>query len=239
MSPLGVTAPRRVIAAITCCLFAVVSMPAVAADCLDALQPLLEDTSDDCVGIPSNPKFFEASTFRWGGTERLIVNTGNELKLWSVQKPRSPVFGAASAFNVPNQGDSDYDLLNFSVCDGCRYGVAVFKLGISLFDFGTLSAPGFTDDFAYMTSSEPQGAFTFSIGGQQYLEPSHPPALSPDLRTIPTESTGPFRNSQFAIRNSQFAINQILNLMSAAFSSNRSDDCFIVIHATSGRRSFV
>ena len=163
------TATRQVIAAVACCLLAVVSSPALAGSCLDALEPLLEDTSDDCIGIPSNPKFFEASTLWWGGLERLVVNTGNELRMWTIDDAQAPVFAAESALNVPNQGDSDYDLLNYSFCDDCRFGVAVFKLGVSLFDLGTMGSPGFADDLAYLTSSEPQGAFTFAIGGQQYL----------------------------------------------------------------------
>jgi len=142
---------------------------ASAQTCLEALEPLLEDTSDDCIGIPSNPKFFEASTFSWGGSGLLAINTGNELKLWNIDAPQNPVFAAASALNVPNQGDSDYDLLSYSFCDECRWGVAVFKLGISLFDLGTGNAPGFDADLTYFTSSEPMGAFTFEHAGQQYL----------------------------------------------------------------------
>lgn len=169
MNPYRGSRPKRVLTAAVTALLAATSLPALASGCLEALEPLLEDTSDNCIGIPSNPKFFEASTFNWGGSERLVVNIGNELRMWTVDDPQAPVFAAESALNVPNQGDSDYDLLGFSFCDDCRFGVAAFKLGISLFDLGTMWAPGFTDDITYMTASEPQGGFTFSVGGQQYL----------------------------------------------------------------------
>ena len=144
-------------------------LPAASQTCLEALEPLLEDTSDDCIGIPSNPKYFEASTFNWSGSSRLAVNTGNELRLWTVDDPKDPAFAAASAFNVHNQGDSDYDLLSYSFCDDCRFGVAAFKLGVALFDLGTSTSPGFVADTAYMTSSEPMGGFTFKVDDQQYL----------------------------------------------------------------------
>ncbi len=145
------------------------TQPALSQTCLEAIEPLLEDTSNDCIGLPSNPKFFEASTFDWGGSSRLAVNTGNEIKLWTLDDPREPTFAAASAFNVHNQGDSDYDLLSYSFCDDCRFGVAAFKLGIALFDLGTSMSPGFVADTAYMTSAEPLGGFTFMVDDQQYL----------------------------------------------------------------------
>ena len=145
------------------------NQPVLAQTCLEAIEPLLEDTSEDCIGLPSNSKFFEASTFDWGGSSRLAVNTGNEIKLWTLDDPKEPIFAAASAFNVHNQGDSDYDLLSYSFCDDCRFGVAAFKLGIALFDLGTSASPGFFADTAYMTSAEPMGGFTFMVDGQQYL----------------------------------------------------------------------
>jgi len=133
-------------------------------ECLQALTPLLEDTSNDCIGHPSNLKFFETSTFTFGGFTNLAVNNGNEIQLW-----RIPNEGDASNFGVDNQGDSDYDLLNYSICDECRYGFAVFKLGMVLFDMGTGGSPNFGSRQFYPSSLEPWGGFTFKIGSQQYL----------------------------------------------------------------------
>jgi len=126
-------------------------------------------TSLNCRGEPSIPKFFEVSTFSWGGRDYLALNTGNELSLYRITDPLNPTPETASHFNVGNQGDSDYDLLNYSICDDCRYGVATYKLGTVLFDLGTGAAPRFVASRFYGTSSDPRGAFTFEHGGAQYL----------------------------------------------------------------------
>jgi len=126
-------------------------------------------SSLNCLGMPTIDKYFEASTFAWGATQQLAVNTGNDLQLYSINNPGSPVEGDDSNFGVGNQGDSDYDLLNYSICDDCRYGVATYKLGTVLFDLGSGSQPNFGTKQFYGTSLDPRGAFTFKFDNQQYL----------------------------------------------------------------------
>ncbi len=143
-------------------------------DCLQELEPLLHDTSNNCIGHPTNPKFFETTTFYWSGTQQLAVNDGNELQVWDLTDPQNPMAGDHSNFNVPNLGDSDYDLLNFTICDDCRWGAASYKAGQVLFDlWGANGVPGSEPDFArsrlYETGFQPSGSFTFKYGNQQYL----------------------------------------------------------------------
>ena len=139
-------------------------------ECLQALSPLLEDTSNNCIGHPTNPKYFDTSTFLWGGRTQLAVNVGNEIQLWDISDATDPDEGDFSAFPVDNQGDSDYDLLNHSICDECRWGFATFKLANVIFDLGTNpSIPDFTTQGVYPTAAEPLGGFMFKIGSQQYL----------------------------------------------------------------------
>jgi len=100
-------------------------------------------TSLNCRGEPSIPKYFDASIFRWSGHDELVVSNGNNLILWNVDDPREPVAGPTSIFAVGNMGDSDYDLMNYSLCDDCRWAAADFKSGSFLFDLGTGPAPAF------------------------------------------------------------------------------------------------
>jgi len=139
-------------------------------ECLLALEPLLEDTSDSCIGHPTNPKFFDTSTFLWNGRPQLAVNIGNEIQLWDISDAANPFEGDLSDLGVDNQGDSDYDLLNHSICDDCRWGYATFKIGNVIFDLGTDSSfPDFTTQHLYPTNAESLGGFMFKVGNQQYL----------------------------------------------------------------------
>jgi hypothetical protein len=94
---------------------------------------------------------------------------GNELQLWNVTDPANPVMGSTSRFRITNLGDSDYDLVNYSVCDDCRYGIANFKLATVLFDLGTASAPTLSIDREYHPLVASRFGFTFSYGGVQYV----------------------------------------------------------------------
>ena len=58
-------------------------------------------------------------------------------------------------------GDSDYDLMNFSICDDCRYGIANFKLATVLFDLGTAAEPVLTADREYNPLVPSRFGFTF------------------------------------------------------------------------------
>ena len=141
-----------------------IAVSAFATDCLE--DGGVFRSSLNCTGLPTIPKFFEVSTFSWGGTDYLALNTGNELSLYRLTDLHPET---ASFFRVGNQGDSDYDLLNYSFCDGCRYGVATYKMGTVLFDLGMGTAPRFVAKTFHGTSSDPRGAFTFEHGGSQYL----------------------------------------------------------------------
>ncbi len=139
--------------------------------CLDSLEPLLHDTSNNCLGLETNFKFFDISRFQWRGRPQIAVNTGNNIQIWDISDPQSPHDVDNSGFGVPNQGDSDYDLLNYSICDDCRWGVATYKLGHVLFGMGIdPSEPDFQQHRYYETGSqEPLGSFTFEAWGEQYL----------------------------------------------------------------------
>ncbi len=146
---------------------------AVWAGCLE--DEGLMRSSINCLGMPTIDKFFDPMVFTWKGKTYLTVNDGNELEVWDATDPEHPVARGQSNFNVDNMGDSDYDLLNQSICDDCRYGVGVWKLGQVVFDLGTGAAPTWGVRKFYGTSSDPRGAFTYSAGAAQYLIAKHLP----------------------------------------------------------------
>ena len=141
-------------------------------ECLDDLDTLIE--SLNCTGLPTIDKYYDPMTFSWRGSQYLVVNSGNDLALWNISNPQSPVEGDASNFGVPNQGDSNHDLVAYSICDDCRWGAAAFKLGTLLFDLGTGASPSFGTKQFY-PSVRPYGAFTFMYNSQQYLLANHLP----------------------------------------------------------------
>ena len=141
--------------------------PASAEYCQDWVKNLLSVTQ--CEVTPDYDKFFIPRTFEWSGKDYLILNQGNELQLWNVTDAANPVEGSESRFRIPNLGDSDYDLMNYSVCDGCRYGIANFKLATVLFDLGTSAEPVLTTDREYNPLVPSRFGFTFSYGGVQYV----------------------------------------------------------------------
>jgi hypothetical protein len=122
-----------------------------------------------CEAMPDYDKYFIPRTFIRNGKDYLILNTGNELQLWNVTDPANPVTGSTSRFRITNLGDSDYDLVNYSVCDDCRYGIANFKLATVLFDLGTGPEPTLTIDREYDPLVASRFGFTFTHGGAQYV----------------------------------------------------------------------
>lgn len=125
-------------------------------------------SSFNCTGMPSIPKYFDPAIFTWKGRQILAVSDGNELVYWNITTS-NPIPIAGSVFNVPNQGDSDYDMMGYSICDDCRFGVGVWKLGIVIWDQGTGVNPGFSSKRFYPIGTDPRGAFVYSEGGKQYL----------------------------------------------------------------------
>lgn len=126
-------------------------------------------SSLNCVGMPTIPKFFDPGTFAWGAKQILAINDGNELQYWDISNPLNPIVRGTSNFNVANQGDSDYDLMTYSICDNCRYGVAVFKLGIVIWDQGTGVNPTFGQRYFYPIGKDPRGSFSFKRGDDQFI----------------------------------------------------------------------
>jgi len=91
----------------------------------------------DCSAQPEIDRVFRLQTITWNNHKYLFVDEGNEITVMNIDNPLNPVSGPVSFFNIPNVGDSDYDLLNFTVCDDCRYGMAVYKSATVLFDLGS------------------------------------------------------------------------------------------------------
>ena len=125
-----------------------------------AADPFLYlNTMATCDAKPKYDRAVGGRSFDWGGTSYMMLNIGNELRIEGEDE---------SYFHVPHVGDSDLDLLSFSVADA-RYGVAVYKAGAVLFDLGTGATPTFTDHSFYTDARYIPGAFTFVHDGQQYL----------------------------------------------------------------------
>ncbi len=142
----------------------------LAADCMSMLGTTLVNTSANCSSQPSIVRVFGSQVMSWNGRQFLVVNKGNELGIWSLANPQSPAMVASSSFAVGNQGDSDYDLRAFSVCDDCRYGVAWYKLATVLFDLGTdPHEPEFVADDIVWGATFTTGGMVFAHGGSEYL----------------------------------------------------------------------
>ena len=114
---------RLFIALILVCAFASF---ASGEECTEMLPLQLFDSTGNCSSQPEISRVFDARRFEWRGHHYIYINRGNEIEAWNIDNPRSPQpqAGSGSWFNVPNVGDSDYDLINLAICDDCRYGVA-------------------------------------------------------------------------------------------------------------------
>jgi hypothetical protein len=130
---------RRSVPLLTAASLLAATPPASAQYCQDWVKNLLSVTR--CEVTPDYDKYFIPRTFSRGGEDYLILNQGNELQMWNVSDPANPVGVSESRFRIPNLGDSDYDLLNYSVCDGCRYGIANFKLATVPVSYTHLTLP--------------------------------------------------------------------------------------------------
>ena len=123
----------------------------------------------NCSAQPEIDRVFRLQTITWQGSKYLFVDEGNEIKIMNIDDPLNPGSGSSSYFNIANVGDSDYDLMSFSVCDDCRYGIANYKAATVLFDLGTGATPNFVDETKNFSATLIQGGFTFKEGSQQYL----------------------------------------------------------------------
>ncbi len=123
----------------------------------------------NCSAQPEIDRVFRLQTITWKGNKYLFIDEGNEIKIRNIDDPLNPGSGDSSFFNIQNVGDSDYDLMSFSVCDDCRYGIANYKAATVLFDLGTGATPSFVDEYKNFSANLIQGGFTFKEGSQQYL----------------------------------------------------------------------
>ena len=137
--------------------------------CAQHVKTLL-DTTESCVNEPWRDRASDVMTFRWKGHDYLIFNRGNELSIYQVDNPTNPLSIDTSSFDFETRGDSDYDLVDFNVCDDCRYGILSHKVERTVvFDFGTGTTPHFGAYAIYETGESDSGGYMFLKGGQQYL----------------------------------------------------------------------
>ena len=141
---------------------------AMAQVCFDHVLNL-NYTPANCSAQPDVDRVFRLQEISWKGHDYLFVDEGNEIKIFNIDNPLNPTVVATSDFDIPNLGDSDYDLVNFSVCDDCRLGIANYKVATVLFDLGVGPTPVFADSSANYVASLILGGFTFDHGAQQYL----------------------------------------------------------------------
>lgn len=123
----------------------------------------------NCSAQPEIDRVFRLQTITWKGHDYLFADEGNEIRIFNIDNPLNPTTVATSTFNIPNVGDSDYDMVNFTVCNDCRYGMASYKAATVLFDLGTGTTPSFVGVHKNFDANLIQGGFTFWSGGQQYL----------------------------------------------------------------------
>lgn len=135
--------------------------------CIEYITTIF-NTSGDCTATPSIDRILGLDIVNWNGSTYLVGDIGNELRLWNIDTPLTPIQTASSGFAVDTAGDSDYDLINFSVCDECRFGVTNHKQESVLFDLGTGQTPRFLAHRHYSDADFGAG-FTFKHAGQQYL----------------------------------------------------------------------
>ncbi|RLE22656.1 MAG: hypothetical protein DRJ65_13455, partial [Acidobacteria bacterium] len=112
----------------------------VGAYCMEYVgSSLFDTTADGCDAEPSIDRTFYPGIFHWNGSQYLMHSTGNDLAIWRVDNAANPTPVASSHWgaSVGNEGDSDHDLLDWSACDDCRYGLATFNLAAVSWDFGT------------------------------------------------------------------------------------------------------
>jgi len=139
--------------------------------CTSWVDTLL-DTTENCVSEPWRPRASDVDTFRWKGHDYVIFNRGNELSIYNIDDPKNPTHTATSDFDFGTRGDSDYDLIDFDVCDDCRYAVLSHKVKRTVvFDLGAGGTPSFpAGAYAFYDGRDNKiGGYVFSKGGQEYL----------------------------------------------------------------------
>ena len=163
---------RHISALVTAFIVLGPALPAAAQiHCASWIDTLL-DTTDNCVSEPWRPRASDVETFSWKGHEYMIFNRGNELSIYNIDDPKNPTLTATSNFNFGTRGDSDYDLIDFDVCDECRYAVLSHKVKRTVvFDLGAAGTPSFpAGGYADYDGTDLKiGGYVFAKGGQEYL----------------------------------------------------------------------
>lgn len=139
---------------------------------LDSDYSLFFDSSDQgCLGRPSIPRAFYPSLFTYHGTTFLGMSNGNQLLVYGLDDPSNPNLLTKSSFPVRHEGDSDYDLTAYVICDECRYAFFPYKVQGVFADLGdpaSKETPSFTNSVVNY-SVQGNGGFTFKSGSTQYL----------------------------------------------------------------------
>ena len=178
--------------------FALASPASAQIHCASWIDTLLTNEnyppSVECVSSPTYDRSSDVETFRWKGHDYMIMNRGNELSIYNVDDPTNPTHTATSDFDFGTRGDSDYDLIDFDVCDDCRYAVLAHKVKRTVvFDLGAAGTPSFpAGGFTFYDGTDIKiGGYVFAKGGQEYLVSATGPGdciSASNLYTVPNNS---------------------------------------------------
>jgi hypothetical protein len=163
---------RAALHGVVALLVSIPAFPAAAQGYCARWVDTLLDSTESCVNEPWRPRAMGIQNLSWKGHEYVIFNRGNELSIYNIDNPANPQHVDTSEFRFGTRGDSDYDLLDFDVCDECRYGVFAHKVkGTVIFDMGTGNAPSLSTAAYWSTNPGDfyAGGYTFLKDGQQYL----------------------------------------------------------------------
>ena len=141
--------------------------PPIASKAATQAPVVIFDTSSNCASQPSIDRMFSADPFVFDGVGYVAMNRGNEISIFRADTLAEV---ARSRFKVGNMGDSDYDLLNFSLCDDCSLGVANYKRATVRFRLAIVGgALKILDQVVDYDHALIPGSMTYSTGGDQYL----------------------------------------------------------------------
>jgi hypothetical protein len=130
-----------------------------------------DDAANDCRSMPANDRSHYAGMIDWKGNEFLYHSTGNDIELFDISTPFSPLSYHNSSWHgqIGNQGDNDYGLEALLMCDDCRYAVAKYRLANMYFDLGNGSRPEIVN---YKKAEQPYQTpvyMSFKHDGMQFL----------------------------------------------------------------------
>jgi hypothetical protein len=165
---------RAMVAGVAALIMVAVARPVTAQVHCAVYEDILLDTSDTCVNEPWRERAFGVQQFIWNGKNFIMMNRGNELSIHNIDNPTAPLHLDTSEFRFGTRGDSDYDLLDFDVCDECRYGILSHKVkGTVIFDMGAGGNPVLYPDGVGYWNTTPgdtfAGGYTFQRSGTQYV----------------------------------------------------------------------